>query len=90
MHRGCEKGQACGYSGMDCGNSYICENCTFEECLQHATESNSFAFAYRATGGKYCRLCDVNQLKYVGSSRDWGVYKSASKLQSILHSMSHQ
>ena len=76
--QGCVEGQTCS-TGKYCGNDDDFRGLTFAECGQKAEISNSFAFAYRSTGAKYCRLCDVAEYGNIRDYSDWGVYVRGRK-----------
>ena len=69
---GCAKGKDCSSgrrSGWNSGNSS-----SFESCQQSAIDGNYEGFSYseRDTG---CQLATKDQLKYVASVPNWGVYR---------------
>ena len=76
---GCEMGSdgiSCDDSnGISCGTE-VCQSCSFNECQQHAIASNSFAFSYRGTGTKWCKLCTRTEVSTQGTAhaQDWGIY----------------
>ena len=62
-------------NGLLCGTNTECSGCSFTECQEHAIASNSFAFSYRGTSMKWCRLCDEADLSSASStSYPWGTY----------------
>ena len=62
-------------TGASCGTE-VCQSCSFNECQQHAIASNSFAFSYRGTGTKWCKLCTRTEVSTQGTAhaQDWGIY----------------
>ena len=64
-------------NGISCGTE-VCQSCSFNECQQHAIASNSFAFSYRGSDTKWCKLCnraDVSASKLQNTvAEDGGIY----------------
>ena len=71
---GCNRGTVCAH-GRYCGDDYLCNGCTFEECEKLAVSNNVDGFAYRGTSGKYCRKCSKDQLNSLLLIKDYGVYR---------------
>ena len=63
--------------GASCGTE-VCQSCSFNECQQHAIASNSFAFSYRGSDTKWCKLCNRADVSASGSqdtvAKDGGIY----------------
>ena len=72
---GCTHGLDC-TRGMFCGNlkDEACRNCSFEDCLNHAKRSRSYAFSYTTTSKQFCRLCDEKDVVKRTPYRGWGIY----------------
>ena len=74
---GCAMGSAC-INGLICGSypeNEACSGCSFTECQEHAIASNSFAFSYRETFTKHCRLSDEADLSSASrTGNTWGIY----------------
>ena len=70
-------GSACS-NGLICGTYPVveaCRGCSFTECQERAIVRNSFAFSYRGTSTKWCRLCDEAGLSSASSTDNpWGTY----------------
>ena len=77
-------GSACS-DGLLCGSSEneACRSCSFDECQEHAFAKNSFAFSYRGTRTKWCRLCDEADLRSAMTQKDWGTYVTGQYLYSL-------
>ena len=67
----CSDGLICGIDAKD--KAY--NDTTLQECKKYAEDTNSYAFSYRSTGGKWCRLCDeANFGNRQTTSNPWGVF----------------
>ena len=83
--------------GGTCDNAKIClasnecpTGCSFVECLRRAKLENADGFSYRDMNSTAptCSLCTSDQLKYLDSTTDGGVYRKQGILlvfTNILH-----
>ena len=63
-------GSVCGEYPAD----QACWGCSLDQCAEHSKKNNSIAFSYRASGSKWCRLCDANTFANAGALSEWNVY----------------
>ena len=87
-HSGCVEGLECS-KGTYCG-SYIRSDecalgCTFEQCLALAENRTSYAFSYRGSGSRWCRMCNQSEAATPVSHKDWGIYTRIGTWFGIFH-----
>lgn len=71
MGRACDDGKSCLASNKCPGG------CSFVECLRHAKSENADGFSFQDMNSTNptCSLCTNEQLKYLKSTKDSGVYQ---------------
>ena len=70
---GCPSGNSCN-KGLICGTSYLCSNCSLQECMDRAEMENYHAFSYRSTSLRYCRSCTKLEYENRQKAIDYGLY----------------
>ena len=71
------EGTACS-KGTWCGTEDA-EGVSFEECKKRAENVEAYAFAYRGTSARNCRMCERTDFDTISSLNDWGIYKKEGK-----------
>ena len=78
---GCKQGNLPCVESMYCNKNENggCTNCTFARCMTIARDRYSYAFSYRGTGRKFCRMCDKkafdNPVASDPNKYHWGIYR---------------
>ena len=81
FYGGCEDGKTC-LNGKICGTLTACRKCSLDDCRRIAASRGSFAFSYRGTSHRWCRLCDQSSFANHVSDHDWGIYTKHGNSQS--------